>query len=320
MGLIVIKSGWQSLVMDSGRQDARQWGIPRSGVLDPYRYRWANGLAGHAAAVAGKIPVLEIRSGNVILEFDSDHIFAITGSPGWYEVGDRVIDPYVPHRIKKGQQLHIRKIQQNGTIYLAINGKWDLPSYWGSFSADILSPFPGLGGRPLRKDDYIPIFSSSFSFDFMKNPTPDQVRFELHRFQPVFRIGMGPELNLGGEKLKKILEKSDFTILRSSNRMGYRLEADFEEEIRLPEIISSIVVPGMIQWPPGNQPVLLLPNCQTTGGYSRVAKVIEADLWKLAYTGPGDIIRFQWVTQTEAQYLMRYQNGQFETAWAATFL
>src|SRR5690625_897995 len=110
-----------------------------------------------------------------------------------------------------------------------------------------------------------------------------------------------------------------FEILRVSNRMGYRLLSSDPEPISLPEIISTIVVPGMIQWPQGNRPILLLPNCQTTGGYPRVAKIIEADMWKLAYVGPGDSIRFRWTTSEEAIYLSSYQEGQFEIAWRNLF-
>lgn len=315
MGLIVIKPGWQTLIMDLGREDARPWGVPKSGALDPHQYQWANILVGETAERIGRTPVLEIRSGNVILEFDEDHLFVMTGSPGEYELDGKRINTYSPSLAKKGQRLHIRNLYRNGTIYLAVNGNWELPSYWGSYSSDILSPLPGLGGRALLQHDRISISSSFITFDYFKRLTPNHMKREPEQFDPVFRIIGGPELNLSEEKLKKILEDSDFTILRNSNRMGYRLQSSISKKIRLPEIISSIVTPGMIQWTPGNQPILLLPNCQTTGGYPRVAKVIEADLWKLAYTGPGDSIRFLWSTPDEARYLMEYQQGQFEIAW-----
>lgn len=101
--------------------------------------------------------------------------------------------------------------------------------------------------------------------------------------------------------------------------MAYRLKSATSPVFRNSTMISSVVLPGTIQWPIGGQPILLLPNCQTTGGYPRVARVIDADIWKLAYLGPGDSIRFKWVSREEALYLRQYQMGQFELAWNHTF-
>src|SRR5690625_6635512 len=80
MGLNIIKPGWQSLVMDMGRPNARPWGIPQSGVLDPFQYRWANGLTGYSREEATKRPVLEIRSGGLLIEFEKNLVFALTGA------------------------------------------------------------------------------------------------------------------------------------------------------------------------------------------------------------------------------------------------
>lgn len=319
MGLNIIKPGWQSLVMDIGRQNAREWGIPQSGVLDPNQYRWANGLVGYSREEAKKQPVIEIRSSDLLLEFDENHVFAITGTGGDFLLDNTSIDPYIPHEAKKGQKLHIQKLNRNGTLYLAVQGNWDIPSFWGSYSADVLSPLPELGGRALRSHDRIEIHPESRTTFFSSYITPEEMKFDPDRFDPILRITKGPELQSGGTKLIRTFENSSFEILRDSNRMGYRLLSSNPEPISLPEIISTIVVPGMIQWPSGNRPILLLPNCQTTGGYPRVAKVIEADLWKLAYVGPGDSLRFRWTTSEEAIYLSSYQEGQFRIAWQNQF-
>lgn len=319
MGLNIIKPGWQSLVMDMGRQNARAWGFPQSGVLDPFQYRWANGLVGYSWEEATKQPVIEIRSGDVLIRFENNLTFAITGAEGTFLLDEKTIRSHKSYKAKKGQKLHIRKLSRNGTLYLAVQGTWEIPSFWNSHSADILSPFPELSGRTLRAHDRIRISPKSKNTSFSSFVSPENVKFDPDRFDPIFRITRGPELSAEGDRLVRTFENSGFEILRDSNRMGYRLLSSDPEPISLPEIISTIVVPGMIQWPPGNRPILLLPNCQTTGGYPRVAKVIEADMWKLAYVGPGDVIRFQWSTSEEAIYLSSYQESQFRIAWENLF-
>lgn len=318
MGIKIHKPGWQSMLMDLGRPMARSKGIPGSGVLDTFRYFWACGLVNSNLSSLPYSPVLEISSGNVEIEFTAGHTIAITGSAFTATLDGTEVPSYKAIKAQKNTLLRIDQIERNGTVYLAIDGIWHVARLYQSASADILTPFPGLIGRSLRKNDVINItpFKNAPIF---KGETPFHIRHDFQRFQPVFRITAGPELDCLDSSAKKTLPDSTFLIHRDSNRMGYRLQTDDIRPVNPVPMLSSIVIPGIIQWPGEKDPILLLPNCQTTGGYPRIAKVIEADLWKLAYVGPGDDIRFQWTTRNEALYLKNYQQEQFIRTWKTIF-
>lgn len=305
------------MVVDQGRRFTRHLGIPVSGALDLFQYWWANGMVGQYDFLNAGPPVLEIRSGSVEIVFDELHTFALTGSPGQFFLNGTKIPGYQRLIAEKNQVLRIKNIQRNGTVYLAIGGKWMVDRIYGSASLDILSPFPGTTGNFLKNNDRIKILPASASLE-IKEYTPEYIKRFYDQLSPVLRLTAGPELHLRDHVKTALLEDS-FMISRKSNRMAYRLESTITSDHPTSSMVSSIVLPGMIQWPSQNQPILLLPNCQTTGGYPRVAKVIDADMWKLAYTGPGDILRFKWVPYEEALYLRNYEMGQFTQVWNQTF-
>src|SRR5690606_21526046 len=128
---------------------------------------------------------------------------------------------------------------------------------------------------------------------FLGIESPDDIRPPQRNKHQMLRLLAGPELQLN-DKIRPTLEEQEFIISRQSNRMAFRLECHTPSLTHEAEMLSVFVLPGTIQWPAGGQPILLLPNCQVTGGYPRVARVIDADLWKMAYCGPGDKLRFKW--------------------------
>lgn len=317
MGIVITKAGWHTLVMDQGRKFTRHLGIPSSGVLDLFQYWWANGLIGHFDFSHPGPPVLEIGSGPVQIEFENDHNFALTGSIGDYFLDGERISSHCTHFARKHQRLRIDSIGRHGTVYLAIGGNWLVDMAYGSASMDLLSPFPGTSGNLLKNNTHIEIIPNDNEIIQFKS-SPDYVQHSYRSSHQVLRLTAGPELNLIDHN-KNTLLQDDFTITPASNRMAYRLETNITPAFRKPSMISSIVMPGTIQWPVGGQPILLLPNCQTTGGYPRIGKVIDADMWQLAYMGSGDKIRFKWHSRSQALFVRQYQSGQFTRIWNQTF-
>ena len=317
MSIRILRAGLHTLVMDQGRKSTRSLGIPTSGVIDLFQYWWANGLVGEHDFSGSGPPVLEISSGGVEILFKHAHRFALTGSSGCFLLDGMQLSRHTTYFARKGQVLQIPSISRNGTVYLAIDELWKVEKVYGSASADILSPFPDTCGNFLQKNKIIEIEPSE-NFTVSKRGSPDYIEPLTPIDQYTLRIMAGPELhwiNLPN----KVLWNQPFTISRTSNRMGFRLVSGTHPAFIHNQMISSIVVPGTIQWPVGGHPILLLPNCQTTGGYPRIGVVIEADMWKLAYVGPGDRLGFKWVTRDEATYLRKYQMGQFTRFWNHTF-
>lgn len=317
MGIVITKAGWQTMVMDQGRQTTRHLGIPSSGVTDLFQYWWANGLVNNYDFKDSGPPVLEIGTGPVEVLFDEPHTFALTGSAGDYFLDDKKLPPYKPVQAKKNQTLRLENIHRNGTAYLAIGGKWKADRVYASASADILSPFPGTTGKVLEDHVQIGIQPQDESSSLIE-VTPEYIKRSTPVGIQTLRLTAGPELGQC-DTIKHSLMEDTFTISRNSSKMGYRLENEKKVDLEFSSMISSIVLPGVIQWPSGGEPIILLPNCQTTGGYPRVAKVIDADMWKLAYLGPGDQLQFKWTTREEALYLRNYKMNQFEQFWNDTF-
>lgn len=317
MGIVITKAGWQTMVMDQGRKTTRHLGIPSSGVTDLFQYWWVNGLVNQHDFKGSGPPILEIGTGPVEILFDQPHIFALTGSTGEFFLDHKKIPSYKPVQAKKNQTLRLERIHRNGTVYLAIGGKWEADRIYASASADILSPFPGTTGTVLKDDVRIGIHTYVDDFPFITG-SPEYIKRLIPMEIQTLRLTAGPELNQC-DTIKHYLMEDTFTISRNSSRMGYRLENENKVDLELSSMISSIVLPGMIQWPSGGEPIILLPNCQTTGGYPRVAKVIDADMWKLAYLGPGDHLQFKWATREEALYLRNYKMHQFAQFWNETF-
>ncbi len=318
MSIVILKEGWQTQVMDQGRKLTRHLGIPASGVVDLFQYWWANGLTGHTDFEGSGPPVLEICAGPVVeLLFEDDHFFALTGSSGVFSLDGRRIESHRLISAVAGQKLRIASIRPNGTVYLAIAGEWMADRAYGSASRDILTPFRGTCGHRLEKQTRLEITSTTQPLP-INIETPAYLKHTLTGNHRVLRILAGPEIQLD-EMIRRALIEETFVITRQSSRMAYRLKSPVSAPSLLPSMLSVFVLPGMIQWPAGGQPILLLPNCQVTGGYPRVARVIDADLWKLAYCGPGDTLRLKWATLEEALYLRQYLMGQFSIAWNETF-
>lgn len=317
MSIKLSKVGFHTLVMDQGRKHTRSLGIPTSGVIDLFQYWWGNGLVGNFDFSGSGPPLLEIISGGVEIRFLHPHQFALTGSRGEFTLDGNQISTHTTYFAQKGQVLEIRSITRNGTVYLAIDGQWKVDRTYGSASADILSPFPGTSGSLLRKNTLIDI-EPTMQYISHKRGSPEYVEPMAPADQYTLRLTAGPELSMINIPKNQLLDRC-FTITRASNKMGLRLDSELKPEFQQTKMISSIVVPGTLQWPVGGNPILLLPNCQTTGGYPRIGVVVDADMWKLAYIGAGDRIKFKWVTRDEALYLRKYQLGQFIQAWNQTF-
>ncbi|GAA5220017.1 5-oxoprolinase subunit C family protein [Membranihabitans marinus] len=312
MGFKVIKPGWQTTVQDLGRPGLRKFGIPRSGVLDQYRYYWANGLLGNDLSM----PILSIQTLGPKLEFTEDHSIFVTGSPAILTIDKFEVKTQGHLYVKKGQILEIKSRFRNGTIYLAIDGQWQLPKIYNSYSSDLLTPFEGLLGRSLMVDDEVNIIPQQPIFQNISLPQNTTIQPNNHQ---TIRILTAPESEVLTTSQKSAIEDHNFSIDPTSNSMGMRLDTNINFDTLKPIMLSSSVQVGTLQWPSGNQPILLLNQAQTSGGYPRLAQVIQADLYKLAYLGPGDTIKFKWSTLKEAFYILEYQNTQFKRQWSSVF-
>lgn len=291
--LEVLKGGLLTTVQDGGRHGFRKYGVPVSGVMDEHSYKLANWLVGNSEDA----PVLELTLTGGTFKFNSDAIVGISGAPSNITVGGEPVILNKTFSIKEGQILEIGSAKSGCRVYLAIAGDWDVEKIMGSYATCIAAKFGGKEGRALEKGDTL-----RWVFD-EKNVIQRSVPKKLlphYSSRQTIRIIEGPELDIMNEDEKKEFLKTNFQISSQSNRMGIRLEAELMVQINSDEMVSSAVVPGIVQLPASGKPLLLMKDAQSVGGYPRIAKVIDADLWRLGQMWTKNTICFELVSVKKA--------------------
>ncbi len=280
----IITPGWFTTVQDQGRFDFLHMGVPVSGYLDKFSAAMANFLVGNPA----NTPLLEITvvgPGFVVLrEMD----MALTGADMEITVNHIPMAQWTTLRLKPGDTVLLGPVQRGCRAYIAFGGGIDVPKIMGSFSTYFSGKTGGFCGRALKKEDVLETMDKKM----LKTPRhlPRKYRPDLSNLITI-RAVPGPQENFF---MPDTLFGSSYQVTQKADRMGYRLSGP-AVPIRegLPNsIISEPVLPGSIQIPPDQQPIILL-NEQTVGGYAKIATIISWDLPKVAQAMPGDTIVFE---------------------------
>ncbi|TJZ71030.1 biotin-dependent carboxyltransferase family protein [Chitiniphilus eburneus] len=300
MTLLIRKPGPQSTVQDLGRTGYRFLGVPAGGACDAVALRIGNLLLGNPPDGAA----LEVALGGLELVFETHTRFALTGAavgatldgervPGWH-----VVDA------PAGAVLHLGYAARGARIYLNVAGGIDVPPVLGSRATGLLADLGGFKGRAVEAGDRLPLGE----VDTL--PPPCAV-MAPGRGQ-VLRVLPGPEWAQLSREAQRTLLSSDWTVSPASNRMGARLGGPAVPLNDLAELDSHAVLPGVVQLPPSGQPILLLADAQTTGGYAKPLMVIEADLWRAAQFRPGEALRFVEVDMAQALAALAAQRQWLE--------
>jgi len=299
----VIKSGLLTTIQDKGRFGYRKLGIPQSGVLDNRAYRQANWLVNNALDA----PVLECTLQGGIFRFERAGVIAITGADMAATLNGLPCEMNRSIGISRGEVLELGYARTGTRSYIGIQGVPDIERVMGSYSTYVLGGFGGFQGRALQAGD-------SFEWGRKKpnNPNRKLPEYVLPHFfnkKNIIRIMRGPEWEWLSLSAQRLLGSTFYTIHTDSNRMGIRLVG---EELSLTNdlsMTSSATLPGTVQLLPNGQPIVLMHDGQTTGGYPRIAKVIEADLGRLAQIPPKGSLCFRWVNEVEASALFLHKKG-----------
>ena len=289
--ILIIKSGKSVTIQDFGRFSLRKYGIPQSGAMDIDGMKDANSLVGNPL----DYPIIEIPLTELQFKVLTPSVIGVGGAVDQVYINGTTAYNQAPHLLKKNDWVKILPAHCGVFTYLAIHGKMKIKKVLGSFSTYLPAKIGGLSGRAIQKNDEIetvPFNSMNDSYLSLNKPLKKN---EI----TTIRIIKGPEWSM----LKEWIANKCFTISISSNRMGIRLAGD-TLSLDKAEIYSSAVIPGIIQLPPDGHPIILMKDCQTIGGYPRIAKVIDADLGKLAQLRYGSKIIFQMIDVATAQSIM----------------
>jgi len=300
--LQVITPGLCTTVQDFGRFGRQGLGVPVAGGLDPVSLRLANRLVGNADGEA----CLEILHSGPTLRVDAISVrFALAGTRTSIDLpGEEA--PTVPawrsFTLNRGERLHIGSLVDSACAYLAVAGGFALEPVLGSLSTYRRAAMGGFEGRALKAGDAVPLHLDCApleSGDHAMQPLPD-----LSSPFPI-RVIAGPQADHFTDGAWDIFLRADFTISPQSDRMGLRLEGPRLEHRGDGNIVSDGIATGAIQVPGSGQPIILLADHQTTGGYAKIATVISADLPRLGRLRPGTSLRFQTVSIDQAEAAKR---------------
>ena len=300
-GLEVITPGLMTSVQDRGRFGFLALGISVSGALDPDGFDLANALAGNEAGTGA----LEIRMLGPTLEVTAESVtVALAGTGAGIEVMSperEMISACRSVTFRKGQVFRIGAIGDSAVCYLAVHGGFDLPDVYGSQSTCMSAGFGGFHGRILEKGDCLPLrkaAAESVSQRILRRPPePDS--------SPVIRVIAGPQDDYFSAAGIETFFGTGYTVSQAVNRMGMRLEGAAVAHEKGFNIASDGIVRGAIQVPGNGLPIILMADCQTTGGYPKIATVISTDMPKLGRMMPGADIRFEAVSVEEAEAVAR---------------
>lgn len=301
----VVFPGAYTTVQDSGRYGYQQMGIPVSGALDLFAFRIANTLVGNEKNQAA----LEITITGPQLAVLADSEVAVTGAEIGVTLNGRPAAMWRSFRIKTGDLLTIHQIKSGCRAYLAVSGGLDVPVVMGSRSTYVGGHLGGFMGRPLQPGDRLQARSiriPNFSRAVLEKDIP--------RFSSEISLQAiaGPQDDFFDEGLD-LLFSSEFMVSTKADRMGYRLQGPpIPISSQKPKsIVSEPSMPGGIQIPADEQPIILLVE-QTVGGYAKIATVISTDISKIAQATPGDTIRFKQTSIEDAhrQYMMQVDRYQ----------
>jgi biotin-dependent carboxylase-like uncharacterized protein len=303
MSIHVVAPGTLTSVQDLGRFGHAQIGVGHAGAMDAVALRLANSLVGNDENAAA----LEITLRGPTLRFDDEALIAITGAEVDARDDNGILPTWRPFRVGAGSTIEIGPLRSGSRTYLAVAGGFDIAMILGSRSTDINARIGPFGGRALIAGDTLPTMRTSIApiehASWSLDPSP---WFDDHADRPIALIRGAHFGHLDVQSQQSLLAR-EFRIGSQSNRVGYRLQGH-ALCLRAPlELISEGVVPGTVQLPPDGEPIVLMAEAPTTGGYPRIGHVAAVDLPRLAQRRPGQTVRFVEMSPDEAQtrYLQR---------------
>lgn len=324
MSMTVLRPGLLSSIQDLGRYGFQKYGVIVSGALDSYALRVANILVGNEEGQGA----LEMTLMGPTLRLEQDMLLAITGGDMAPAINGAAVPMWRPVYVKQGSVLAFRGSKPGCRSYLAVAGGYDIPVVMGSKSTYLRAGIGGFHGRALQQDD---VLAGQNSLSEQADRLSKQLAAKLqgHAFaatawyaakehipqiaQPIsVRVTCGSQYEHFTAASKAQFFGQPFQVTTQSDRMGYRLSGPVLTLSEPLEMISEAVALGTIQVPPDGNPIVLLADRQTAGGYPKIAQVAAVDVALIAQTRPGAQIKFQEISLKEAEQLYLEREGYLQ--------
>ena len=298
MSLEIIEVNGLATIQDSGRTGWRKFGVPASGPMDAFAFRAANALAGNHPNHAA----IEIGWGDITLRALRDCVIAITGVGYGLSIYIWDFPLWSSYYVRAGWTIRLNKLDSGMWAYLAITGGVQTPSVLDSVSTNLRGHFGGLDGRQLQVGDILKSGTPLRPLNELAARTlPEEAR-PVYSDNPTIDVIMGPQEKYFTDESTATFMSQEYSVSTTSDRMGFRLNGAPLKHRHKSELISEGLTMGAIQVPSSGQPIVMMADCPTTGGYPKIGTVASADLPLLAQCVPGKSkIRFRETTVTKAQ-------------------
>jgi antagonist of KipI len=304
--LLVQDPGPLTTVQDLGRPGYLRVGIPASGPMDRDAFLLANRLVGNPPGAAA----LECTLMGARLEFTDERLIAVTGADMAPTLGGAEVPGWRTLRVTAGEVLKLGAARTGVRAYVAVSGGIDTPLALGSRATYLRGQLGGLGGRALRKGDALPLGGhvAGPGLGVRADAVPD------HGGEPEIRVVLGPQDDRFTEAGIAAFLGGTYEMLPQSDRMGARLRGPFIEHRAGHDIISDGIPLGGVQVVGDGQPIILLVDRQSTGGYTKIATVCSFDIARIAQLKPGHRLRFRRISVAEAHAELRARHGRLDAA------
>ena len=296
----VERAGINTTFQDYGRKNLNHIGIPVSGAMDKRNYILANALLRKDL----NSPVIEFAYQGPLLKYKGEKMFIVlTGDVKFQIIRNNkkkiVGNSYQVYLIENNDQIDIQSTYKSVYGYLSISENFILDKFWDSFSTNTKAKIGSNNGEKLNNNQTIDIDHKK------RNITVTKLNYINSKIEFI-RVIKATNFNFFKKKSKHIFLSKEFKVTKLSDRMGMRLEGQVLENVVSSNIKSEGIVKGVIQVPTDGNPIIMLSDHGTIGGYPKIANVISADFDKLSQMMPGSILKFKEVSLDEAEKLFKF--------------
>jgi antagonist of KipI len=303
--IVILDAGPQTTVQDLGRFGQLRYGIPPSGPVDQYAFVLANRLVGNSDSAAA----LECTVIGARFQVHVTCAIAVTGAEMPVTINGSEARLWQTLKVKPGHVVKVGATRAGVRSYIAFSGGLDVPAVMGSRSTYVRGGLGGLEGRALRKDDRVCLLPAPLPREWRVAPhaVPD------YATEPEIRVVLGPQAERFTEDGVAAFLSSSYEMLPQSDRMGARLRGERVSHVRGHDIISDGIALGSVQVAGDGQPIILLVDRQSTGGYTKLATVCSFDIGRVGQLKPGRSLRFRAIGVDEAHRLLQEHRALLES-------
>ena len=286
MSLVIERPSALMSIQDLGRTDYTRFGLQESGPMDWWAHRAANRLVGNPPGAA----CLEIGFTHAIFSLDADVLLAVCGAGYAVWVNQRPIPLWTAFLARKGDRVILEKVAGGNWVYMSVSGGLNTPKRLGSRSTNRRA---GLGDV-LAEGDTLPIVPAEHSLLSLAGSTLPETCRPDYPLNPILRAIPGPHMDRFTPESLNAFQNTAYLLTSRSDRMGYRLSGEELTHVRGADLVSQGMVLGEVQVPGDGQPIVMMPDHPTTGGYTCIATVARCDLPLLAQAPLGEAqVRFK---------------------------